>query len=259
MAGRGGTSAEVRLGRAPGLLAGVLEPQPHFRQPLRGGQRSTSTNAASPSSRKARKPTKATRKSTPPLNAFQLSQRYALERFCQAAASRGAVPPPYNGSIFTMDMPAGVMGFDAPKPRSSVAGWPRLGHALVHVAEHAPSLLVDAHARRLRHASLPGMQFVRDGLEIGRDRCQKLFGIGRRVHHGGQLVAQCRRVQLGRHAGAPALPSTRHHRTARHHGGNLRAHPRPRSSSTKSSCPAPTRASTTTPIASPSAMPTARC
>ena len=49
-------------------------------------------------------------------NAFQLSQRYALERFCEAAASRDAVPPPNNGSIFTMDMPAGVMGFDRPKP-----------------------------------------------------------------------------------------------------------------------------------------------
>jgi len=49
-------------------------------------------------------------------NAFQLSQRYALERFAEACASRGAVPPPYNGSIFTMDMPAGVMGFDRPKP-----------------------------------------------------------------------------------------------------------------------------------------------
>jgi len=45
-------------------------------------------------------------------NINQINQRYALERFCQAAASRGAVPPPYNGSIFTMDMPAGVFGFN---------------------------------------------------------------------------------------------------------------------------------------------------
>ncbi len=48
-------------------------------------------------------------------NIFQINQRYALERFCQAAASRGAVPPPYNGSIFTMDMPAGVLGFNKTK------------------------------------------------------------------------------------------------------------------------------------------------
>ena len=48
-------------------------------------------------------------------NVFQISQRYTLERFCQAAAGRGAVPAPYNGSIFTMDMPAGVLGFDKPK------------------------------------------------------------------------------------------------------------------------------------------------
>ena len=50
-------------------------------------------------------------------NIFQISQRYALERFCQAAASRGAVPPPYNGSIFTMDMPAGVLGFNKTKDK----------------------------------------------------------------------------------------------------------------------------------------------
>ena len=43
-------------------------------------------------------------------NVFQISQRYALERFCEACASRGAVPPNANGSLFTMDMPAGVMG-----------------------------------------------------------------------------------------------------------------------------------------------------
>jgi hypothetical protein len=30
-------------------------------------------------------------------NAFQITQRYALERFCEAIASRIEVPPPYNG------------------------------------------------------------------------------------------------------------------------------------------------------------------
>ena len=44
-------------------------------------------------------------------NAFNLTQRYALERFAQACASRGEVPAPYNGSLFTMDLPAGTHMF----------------------------------------------------------------------------------------------------------------------------------------------------
>jgi len=46
-------------------------------------------------------------------NAFQITQRYTLERFCEAAAGRGQVPQPYNGSIFTMDMPVGSATFFA--------------------------------------------------------------------------------------------------------------------------------------------------
>ncbi|MEI7728287.1 MAG: DUF5703 domain-containing protein [Verrucomicrobiota bacterium] len=110
------------------------------------------------------------------LNAFQLSQRYALERFCQAAASRGSVPPPYNGSIFTMDMPAGVMGFDKPK-KTQISPDGRDWANLSFMWQNTRHPYWSMPARGDYDAIIPGMEFVRDGLEIGRDRCQKLLGI----------------------------------------------------------------------------------
>ena len=44
-----------------------------------------------------------------------ITQGYALERFVQACASRGAFPLIFNGSIFTMDMPAGTYAFCGPR------------------------------------------------------------------------------------------------------------------------------------------------
>jgi hypothetical protein len=108
-------------------------------------------------------------------NAFQLSQRYALERFCQAAASRGVVPPPYNGSIFTMDMPAGVLGFDAPKGGPVLPDgrdWANLSFMWQNTRHPYWSMATRGDFDTLR----PGMQFVRDGLDIARDRCKKIFG-----------------------------------------------------------------------------------
>lgn len=110
------------------------------------------------------------------LNAFQLSQRHALERFCQAAASRGAVPPPYNGSIFTMDMPAGVMGFDKPKPHP-VSPDGRDWAVLSFMWQNTRHPYWSMPARGDYDTIVPGMIFVRDGLEIGRDRCKKLLGM----------------------------------------------------------------------------------
>jgi hypothetical protein len=107
-------------------------------------------------------------------NAFQLSQRYALERFCEAAASRGAAPPPYNGSIFTMDMPAGVLGFDAPKGNPVSADdrdWANLTFMWQNTRHPYWSMAARGDYDTLR----PGMQFVRDGLDICRDRCKKIF------------------------------------------------------------------------------------
>ena len=44
-----------------------------------------------------------------------ITQGYALERFVQACASRGAFPLIFNGSIFTMDTPAGAYAFGGPR------------------------------------------------------------------------------------------------------------------------------------------------
>jgi len=108
-------------------------------------------------------------------NAFQITQRYALERFCQAAASRGAVPPPYNGSIFTMDMPAGVLGFNQPKTKAVSADerdWANLSFMWQNTRHPYWSMA----ARGDYDTIVPGMKFVRDGLDLCRDRCRKFFG-----------------------------------------------------------------------------------
>jgi len=107
-------------------------------------------------------------------NAFQLTQRYALERFCEAAASRGAVPPPYNGSIFTMDMPAGALGFSGPKS-SPVTADQRDWAALSFMWQNTRHPYWAMPARGDFDTMLPGMQFVRDGLEVCRDRCTNIF------------------------------------------------------------------------------------
>ena len=109
-------------------------------------------------------------------NAFQLTQRYALERFCQAIASRGAVPPPYNGSIFTMDMPAGVLGFDRQKPHPvSPDGrdWAQLSFMWQNTRHPYWSM----PTRGDYDTIIPGMQFVRNGLDIAKDRCKRLYGV----------------------------------------------------------------------------------
>lgn len=108
-------------------------------------------------------------------NAFQITQRYALERFCQAAAGRGAVPPPYNGSIFTMDMPAGVLGFNKPKAKPVSADerdWANLSFMWQNTRHPYWSMA----ARGDYDTIVPGMKFVRDGLDLCRDRCRKFFG-----------------------------------------------------------------------------------
>jgi alpha-L-fucosidase 2 len=108
-------------------------------------------------------------------NIDQINQRYALERFCEAAASRGKVPPPYNGSIFTMDMPAGVMGFNRPKEKPVTPDgrdWAELSFMWQNTRHPYWSMA----SRGDYDAIKPGMQFVRDGLDICRDHCKKIFG-----------------------------------------------------------------------------------
>lgn len=108
-------------------------------------------------------------------NAFRISQKYALERFCQAAASRGAVPPPYNGSIFTMDMPAGVLGFDVPKT-APVSADERDWAILSFMWQNTRHPYWSMAARGDYDAMRPGMEFVRRGLEVCRDHCATIFG-----------------------------------------------------------------------------------
>ncbi|NWJ51433.1 MAG: hypothetical protein HXX14_11275 [Bacteroidetes bacterium] len=108
-------------------------------------------------------------------NIFQISQRYALERFCEAAASRGVVPPLYNGSIFTMDMPTGVLGFSGPKSKPvSPDGrdWAYLSFMWQNTRHPYWAMNTRGDYETVR----PGMQFVRDGLDVCRDHCLKIFG-----------------------------------------------------------------------------------
>lgn len=108
-------------------------------------------------------------------NIDQINQRYALERFCEAAASRGAVPPPYNGSIFTMDMPAGVLGFNRPK-ENPVSPDGRDWAVLSFMWQNTRHPYWSMATRGDYDVIKPGMQFVRDGLDICRDHCKKIFG-----------------------------------------------------------------------------------
>ena len=107
-------------------------------------------------------------------NAFQLTQRYALERFCEAAASRGTVPPPYNGSIFTMDLPVGVLGFKGPKAKP-VSADQRDWAALSFMWQNTRHPYWAMPTRGDFDTMLPGMKFVRDGLDVCRDRCANIF------------------------------------------------------------------------------------
>ncbi len=123
----------------------------------------------------------------PKVNAWQLTQRYALERFCEAIASRGEVPPPYNGSIFTMDMPAGVLGFDKTKP-NPVSPDNRDWAILSFMWQNTRHPYWSMATRGDYDCMLKGMEFVKNGLEVCKDHCKKIFGHDG-AHHGGQLVA----------------------------------------------------------------------
>ncbi|MEI6644851.1 MAG: DUF5703 domain-containing protein [bacterium] len=110
----------------------------------------------------------------PQTNAFQISQRYALERFCQAAAGRGPVPPPFNGSLFLMDAPVGSKqgGPKLTAPRNADC---RPWNCLPCMWQNTRHPYWSMTARGDFDTMLPGMRFVRDGLEFCRDRCKKTF------------------------------------------------------------------------------------
>lgn len=108
-------------------------------------------------------------------NARQITQKYALERFCEAIASRGNVPPPYNGSIFTMDMPAGVPDFKGISTKETSADsrdWADLSFMWQNTRHPYWSMAT----RGDYDCMVKGMEFVRDGLDICKERCRKEFG-----------------------------------------------------------------------------------
>ena len=109
------------------------------------------------------------------LNISQINQKYALERFLEAAANRGVVPAPYNGSIFTMDMPAGVLGFNKPKEKPVSPDGRDWAH-LSFMWQNTRHPLWSMASRGDYDVIKPSMEFVRDGLELCKDRCQKTFG-----------------------------------------------------------------------------------
>jgi alpha-L-fucosidase 2 len=109
-------------------------------------------------------------------NVFQISQRYALERFCEAAASRGAVPPPFNGSIFTMDMPAGSSQFIERGMRTKAVSadyrdWLGLPFFWQNTRHPYWSML----ARGDYDAMMPAFSVIHQSLDVCKDRCMRLF------------------------------------------------------------------------------------
>jgi len=113
----------------------------------------------------------------PDTNAFRISQRYALERFCEMAAGRGAVPPPFNGSIFTMDMPAGThMFMDKGSRREAVNADNRDWSGLPVFWQNTRHPCWSMMARGDYDALLPVFRFIRETLDAGRDRSMQWFG-----------------------------------------------------------------------------------
>jgi len=111
-------------------------------------------------------------------NAFQLTQRYTLERFVQACASRTQeVPMPYNGSIFTMDTPAGTHMFspNGIRPNAANADYRDWGNNLI-MWQNTRHPYWSMLARGDYDTMMPVFRLVRGTLEVGRDRCRRLYG-----------------------------------------------------------------------------------
>jgi hypothetical protein len=111
------------------------------------------------------------------INAFQITQRYALERFAQACANRGRVPSPFNGSIFTMDLPAVTHQFVPKGTRANAVSadsrdWGSLPFFWQNTRHPYWSML----ARGDFDTMLPAFRLIRESLEVSRDRCRQWFG-----------------------------------------------------------------------------------
>lgn len=109
-------------------------------------------------------------------NARQITQKYALERFCQAAANRGKNPAPFNGSIFTMDMPTGSADFRKPKVKPAnpdERAWARLACMWQNTRHPLWSMPTRGDFDCMK----PGLEFVSESLELSKDRCKQRFGV----------------------------------------------------------------------------------
>ena len=103
-----------------------------------------------------------------------ITQGYALERFVQACASRGAFPLLFNGSIFTMDMPAGTYAFDAPRGGAANADhrdWEGLPIMWQNTRLPYWSMIARGDFDLMR----PVFQAVLDALEISKARSQAWY------------------------------------------------------------------------------------
>jgi hypothetical protein len=118
-------------------------------------------------------------------NAFNLTQRYALERFAQACASRGEVPAPYNGSIFTMDLPAGTHVFTSKGARASALSadqrdWGDILFMWQNTRHPYWSMLT----RGDYDTMTPVFELVRGSMEVCQDRCRQ------RYQHAGAFMTE---------------------------------------------------------------------
>ncbi len=103
-----------------------------------------------------------------------ITQGYALERFVQACASRGAFPLIFNGSIFTMDMPAGTYAFCGPRGGAVNADhrdWEGLPIMWQNTRLPYWSMLARGDFDLMR----PVFQAVLEALEVSRARAQAWY------------------------------------------------------------------------------------
>jgi len=103
-----------------------------------------------------------------------IAQGYALERFVQACASRGGFPMLYNGSIFTMDMPAGTYAFGGPRGGAVHADY-RDWEVLPIMWQNTRLPYWSMIARGDFDLMRPVFQAVFDALEVSKSRSQAWF------------------------------------------------------------------------------------
>lgn len=132
-------------------------------------------------------------------NAFNLTQCYALERFTQACASRGQVPLLWNGSIFTMDMPARTHYYYAADGLPYAVGADtRVWDGLCFLWQNTRHPYWSMLARGDYDTMLPAFRVARGSLEVDRAQCKH------RYKHDGAYLSE---VFLW---GGPALVDSTH-------------------------------------------------